>query len=210
MTVDDGRLTELAADYAVLALPASTLKDVRFTPALPDDQLRAIRTLEYGPATRAALQFETRFWRRLGRPSAYGSDQPTGAVWDGNEQQSRRPGILILLAGGGASRELRALVTRGGWNAVVRKLSWLGRPSNLLCAESYTWERDPWAKGGYAVFDRTFDPALRSWLARPAGRILFAGEHTSSKWQGYMNGALESGRRAAIEVAMLAGLGPAS
>ena len=208
MTVDDGSLTELAADYAVLALPASTLKDVRFTPALPDDQHRAIRTLQYGPATRAALQFETRFWRRLGRPSAYGSDQPTGAVWDGNEQQSRRPGILILLAGGGASGELRALLTRGGWNAVVRKLSWLGRPSKLLCAEACSWERDPWAKGGYAVFDPAFDPALRSWLARPAGRILFAGEHTSSKWQGYMNGALESGRRAAIEVAMLAGLGP--
>jgi monoamine oxidase len=47
---------------------------------------------------------------------------------------------------------------------------------------------------------------LRSWLSRPAGRIVFAGEHTSDRWQGYMNGAIESGRRAAIEVAMMAGL----
>jgi monoamine oxidase len=32
---------------------------------------------------------------------------------------------------------------------------------------------------------------------------LFAGEHTSIKWQGYMNGAVESGRRAAFEIAAI-------
>jgi monoamine oxidase len=72
--------------------------------------------------------------------------------------------------------------------------------------QAYTWEHDRWAKGGYAVFDPRFDPALRPWLARPSGRIVFAGEHTSGRWQGYMNGAVESGRRAAIEVALAARL----
>jgi len=33
-----------------------------------------------------------------------------------------------------------------------------------------------------------------------AGRLFFAGEHTSEDWQGYMNGAVESGIRAAHEV----------
>ena len=56
------------------------------------------------------------------------------------------------------------------------------------------------------MFTPRFDPALREQLARPAGRILFAGEHTSREWQGFMNGAIESGRRAALEVVMLAGL----
>jgi monoamine oxidase len=56
------------------------------------------------------------------------------------------------------------------------------------------------------VFDPGFDPTLRSWLSRPAGPIVFAGEHTSDRGQGYMNGAVESGKRAAIEVAMRAGL----
>ena len=62
-------------------------------------------------------------------------------------------------------------------------------------------EQDPHARGGYAYFDPGFDPSLRAWLARPFGRLFFAGEHTSIKWQGYMNGAIESGRRAAAEVA---------
>ena len=61
-------------------------------------------------------------------------------------------------------------------------------------------------QGGYAVFDTRFDPALRPWLARPAGRIAFAGEHTSTRWQGYMNGAVESGKRAALEIALMARL----
>ena len=49
-------------------------------------------------------------------------------------------------------------------------------------------------------------PSLRSWLGRPSERVAFAGEHTSVRWQGYMSGAIESGRSAAVEVAVLAGL----
>jgi monoamine oxidase len=175
-------------------------------PSLPGDQWRAISTLRYGPATRVLLQFDRRFWKRLGRPTAYGTDQPTGAVWDGNEQQSGKPGILSLLAGGNAAREVRALIRTQGWSGLVRRLSWLGHPSRVLFATTVAWDRDPWVGGGYAVFDPHFDPVLRPWLSRPAGRIVFAGEHTSDRWQGYMNGAVESGKRAAIEVAMMAGL----
>jgi monoamine oxidase len=89
---------------------------------------------------------------------------------------------------------------------LVRRLKWLGRPTKLLAQRFFSWERDKWARGGYAVFDSRFDPALRAWLARPAGRIVFAGEHTSQRWPGYMNGAVESGRRAAIEIGVMEGL----
>ena len=69
------------------------------------------------------------------------------------------------------------------------------------------WEADAFARGGYAFFGPAFDPGLREWLARPAGRLFFAGEHTSIRWQGYMNGAVESGRRAALEVRATAAIG---
>jgi monoamine oxidase len=197
---------QFTADYVVVALPASTLRSVQFDPALPSHQWQAISTLRYGGATRVLLQFESRFWKHLGRPIAYGTDQPTGAVWDANEQQDARPGILSLLAGGRASTEVRTIIDRQGWRALVRHLTWLGTPSRLLRALTVDWDRDRWSKGGYAVFDTRFDPSLRPWLARPAGRIVFAGEHTSTRWQGYMNGAIESGKRAALEVALMAGL----
>jgi monoamine oxidase len=211
ITVEErGTRHEIAADYCVAAMPASTLRDVTFEPALPEDQHRAIASLRYGPATRMLLQFARRFWRRSGRPSAFGSDLPTGAVWDGNEEQAATPGILTLLAGGTASRALREIVEAEGHAGVVRRLTWLGPLAPLLTTRIISWEDEPWARGGYAVFDPRFDPRLRSWLARPAGRILFAGEHTSQRWQGYMNGAIESGKRAAAEIRALRSITSAS
>lgn len=206
VAIDDGRIQQLTADHVVIAIPATMASRILFRPALPDEQWHAITRLRYGPATRVLLQFDRRFWKRLGRPTAYGTDQPTGAVWDGNEQQRGRAGILSLLAGGNAAREVRGIVREHGWVGLVRRLSWLGRPARLLHATTVAWDRDPWVRGGYAVFDAGFDPTLRPWLARPAGRIVFAGEHTSDRWQGYMNGAVETGKRAAIEVAVSAGL----
>jgi monoamine oxidase len=199
-----GARSELRADYCVSALPASTLRDVEIDPGLPEPQQRAIGSLRYGHATRVLLQFTRRFWNRRGRPRAFGTDLPIGAVWDGNEQQRGSAGILTLLAGGSASQQTQDILTSEGAQGFVRRLEWVGTPTSLLASRCITWESDPWARGGYAFFDPGFDPQLRSWLPRPAGRILFAGEHTSDRWQGYMNGAVESGRRVAAEIRALA------
>jgi len=200
----DGRLDHLHADYLVCALPASTLRDIRIDPPLPSEQREAIDRLKYGSATKTLLQFERAVWRRIGKQRAYGTDLPIGAVWDGNEEQPGPAGILTLLAGGTASAATRALLARHGVDGLVRELEWLGTARTpLLAHRVVTWEDDEWARGGYAYFDAGYDPALRHWLARPCGRILFAGEHTSMRWQGYMNGAVESGLRAATEVRAL-------
>jgi monoamine oxidase len=197
-----GRTAELAADWAVLALPASTLCDVAFVPALPERQAAAFRRLRYGPATKASLQFDRPFWREHGRPSAVGSDQPHGAVWDANEEQAGPHGILTLLAGGSASDALaRRLATRGA-DAVRDDLRWLGAgEARVVGVHVARWEDEAWSRGAYAAFDPGFAPELRAWLGRRCGRVLFAGEHTSGRWQGYMNGAIESGLQAARELA---------
>ena len=205
VTVEDasGTRNELSGQFVVCALPASTARDVTFEPALPESQHDAMTRLRYGCATRLLLQFERRFWLKIGRPRAYGTDLPTGAVWDGNEHQRGPRGILVLLAGGRASAALQRMLEQGGERAVIQELRWMGDPSPLVASRKIVWENDPWAKGGYAYFDPGFDPLWREWLARPAGRIVFAGEHTSIQYQGYMNGAIESGLRAAAEVAAL-------
>jgi monoamine oxidase len=191
-----------ACDYMVLALPATTLRRVPMTPALPAQQHDAIAQLKYGHAMKTLLQFSRRFWRVPGRPRAFGSALPFGAVWDGSEEQRGRAGILSVLAGGGASDESQAMLAHDGAQSFVDALDWLGsQRASLVAARHVVWEHDPMARGGYAYFDPAFDPSLRAWLARPCGRLFFAGEHTSVKWQGYMNGAVESGRRAAAEIA---------
>ena len=202
-------LDQITCDYLVLALPATLLRRVPITPALPARQHEAIARLKYGRATKTLLQFSQRFWRVPGRPRAFGSPFPFGALWEGNEEQNGRAGILALLAGGNASDLTQALVAKDGMHALALSLEWLGsKRAELIGSRQVVWEADAWARGGYAYFDPFFDPELRPWLARPCGRLFFAGEHTSTQWQGYMNGAIESGRRAAAEVDATHALGP--
>jgi monoamine oxidase len=188
-------------DYVVFAIPATLLRRVPITPALPAQQHDAIASLRYGRGTKTLLQFSERFWRSPGRPRAFGSPLPFGAGWEGNEEQRGRAGILALLAGGSASDATHAIVEHEGIQGLVRALDWLGSSkAELVGWQQVRWESDPWSRGGYAVFDPSFAPGLRGWLAQPCGRLFFAGEHTSLRWQGYMNGAVESGHRAAAEV----------
>jgi monoamine oxidase len=200
-----GDQAELRADYVILAVPGTTLRTIDISPDLPLEQAKVFARLKYGRVTKSLLQFDRRFWKRKSRAAAYGTDAPTGAIWDANEEQRGRSGILTLMAGGQASEDTQKIVSQEGIDGLLRALDWL-KPegATLLRNHHVTWEDDSWAQGGYAYFDPAFDPAWRPWLARPHGHILFAGEHTSIKWQGYMNGAVESGLRAAAEVWALA------
>jgi monoamine oxidase len=205
VALKDGRSqSQVSCDYVLLALPATILRRLPITPSLPPRQHEAFAALKYGRATKSLLQFDRRFWRAAGRARAFGSALSFGAMWEGNEEQRGRAGILSLLAGGGASDATQDAVARDGAAGMVRMLEWLGASTaELVASRQIVWEHDPHARGGYAFFDPGFDPDLRQWLARPAGRVFFAGEHTSIRWQGYMNGAVESGRRAAAEIAAI-------
>ena len=195
-----GGVDRIAADYCIVAIPPPLVGELGITPSLPPPQAEAIRTLEMGAATKLLLQFSAPFWRRRALASLYGSNQPVGAVWDGNEQQRGRAAILTCLAGGDASGQLQQALDREGPIGMAATLRWLGPPSRLVAARAIDWRAERWSRGGYAVFAPGWKPELRDWLARPHGRVLFAGEHTSVRWQGYMNGAIESGQRAAAEV----------
>ena len=107
-------LAELAADYLICAMPATTARDVIFEPGLPDLQRDAIHSLRYGAVTKTALQLDRVTWRKRGKPRAFGTNLPLGAVWDGNEEQHGKHGILTLMAGGRASLETREMLKAGG------------------------------------------------------------------------------------------------
>src|SRR5438105_663228 len=80
VTVKNSRSTaQIACDYLVLALPATIVRRIPISPALPAQQHDAIARLKYGRGTKTLLQFSRRFWRIPGRPRAFGSPLPFGA-----------------------------------------------------------------------------------------------------------------------------------
>jgi monoamine oxidase len=197
----NGRIDEARFDFVICAMPATTMRDVVFDPPLPEPQGRAISIVKYGAATKTALQFNRAPWRTPGKPRAFGTSLPIGAVWDGSEDHKGK--ILTLLAGGGASTATQDMLAAEGPSRIIRELSWLKLKNTKLAAwASMSWEHERWSRGGYAFYDPQFPPSLRYALARPFERIFFAGEHTSLRWQGYMNGAVETGLRAAEEVTL--------
>jgi monoamine oxidase len=196
-----GRRTEITGDYAIVAVPAPLAAEIEYAPALPAAQRDAFVRLRYGRATKTLLQFDRHAWRRSARPRACATDHDIGAVWDSSEDQRGPRGILTLLAGGSASDATKALLAAEGTEGIARQLGFFGiGRARLIASHSISWEDDPWARGAYAFFDSSFPPSARRLLALPWKRVFFAGEHTSTTWQGYMNGAVESGLRAAEEV----------
>jgi monoamine oxidase len=187
----------IKADYLVLATPVTVTRTLDISPAPPASLRRAWQALLPGPATKAHVRFDKGWWRKDGRPRAWGSNLASGALW---EHSGTGPACLTMLAGGRASAELRGLLEEGGPQRVIRRLSWLGEPEDARDFRSISWELDPFARGGYAAFGTDFRPEWRSELSRSLGRITFAGDHTSRNWQGYMNGAVESGHRAARDI----------
>ena len=196
-----GRRIEVAGDYAIVTAPALLVTEIEFVPGLPQAQRDALAGLRYGRATKTLLQFDRHSWRRIGHPRACATDLDLGAIWDASEDQRGSGGILALLAGGSASTATQSLLAMGGAQRLAGRLRFfgLGR-ARLIAARSVTWEDDPWARGAYAFFASSFPPSARRLLAVPWRRVFFGGEHTSITWQGYMNGAVESGLRAAAEV----------
>ena len=184
----------------MLTTPAAIARTLEFTPAVSPTLRRAWQALGSGPATKAHVRFDHAWWRKPGRPRAWGTNLDMGAIW---ETSASGPAGLTLLAGGRASRALRDLLEEGGPQRVIRRLAWLGEIEDARDFRSISWELDPYARGGYAVFGTDFKPEWRAELARSFGRIAFAGDHTSREWQGYMNGAVESGQRAARDIEMM-------
>ena len=192
----------MTADYLVLAMPASLLRRVPILPALPTPQHQAIASLGIRPrdedaaAVRSPLlasarqaarvRFAAAVRRAVGSQRRAGGEarHPVAPGWRRREQATQA--------------DDRRRTASSDSPAACR--GWAMQPAAPVASRQIVWESDPFARGGYAFFGPSFDPALREWLARPAGRLFFAGEHTSLKWQGYMNGAVESGRRAALEV----------
>jgi monoamine oxidase len=120
------QLTQIQADYLLITMPATLVRRLPITPALPAQQHDALSRLTYGRVTKTQLQFSRRFWRATGRPLAIGSALPVGAVWDGNEEQRGKHGILTLMAGGSSSSDTQTIVEHEGIGGLVQRLDWLG------------------------------------------------------------------------------------
>jgi monoamine oxidase len=201
--VEHARPKTIRASRVIFAIPFSTLRQIEIRPAFSAQKARAIAELPYFPATRFLLQSRTSFWQSLQLSGSARTDQPA-EIWDCTYDLAGTRGILGATVGGElgnrVGRMTKARAVRFGTGLVAQTFPTLR--ASFEKGVVYRWGRDPWSRGAFAVFHPGQMTAMMPDIARPEGRVHFAGEHTSS-WMGWMQGALESGERAAREVLTL-------
>jgi monoamine oxidase len=195
-----GRVERLAASHVVLAIPLSTLRQIEFQPRLSAAKEKAIGAVAYYPGVRILLQARDRFWNRAG---LNGSARTARAeVWDCTyDRQGPARGILGATAGGAVGHKFmdmnEAQSLAFGVDLVAEAFP--GIRSAFEKGVVHQWALDRWSRGAFVAFAPGQMTALTPEIARPEDRLHFAGEHTSS-WMGWMEGALDSGERAAREI----------
>jgi monoamine oxidase len=190
----------LDADRAICALPCPAIgaifADARLSPA----KQTAIREQSYSRTVKVFLQSRTRFWL---------ADRFSGNATTDLAIERLTPDPGDNPAGRGA---LTAYPI-GPYAATLEQMSETARVAAAyeqarqifpdLAAQyeggiSQAWGADPWQRGAFALHTPGQIGYLAI-LARPEGRIHFAGEHTSA-WTGWMQGALDSARRVVREI----------
>jgi len=185
---------EIEADAAVIAIPTAPLAGIDFDPPLEGATAEALRAVTYGQNSKLFLRL-----RSPAPPSAIMS--VAGHFWTYTQLGADgEPAPFVV----GYTGTLPAIEALGGsedpdrWVAALLAL----REDLDLEADGAllsSWDDDPWVGGSYSA--RTVSSPLRDDdLARPIGRLFFAGEHTAGEWHGLMEGALRSGLRAAEQV----------
>lgn len=199
-----GQERTLEADRLVCAVPVPALRRIVVEPGLSAAKRQAVERLEYLPVTRVFVQTRRRYWAERGYTGLSGTDLPIQLVAEHPflraEDQTR--GILECHIKGPEAERVGAMEPDAQVAFAVENLEKLhpGIRDQVEGGVAVSWHEDPWAGGGYAWWK---PGQLTQWLpglARPEGRIHFAGEHTSVLAR-TLEGALESGNRAAREIA---------
>jgi len=196
----DSHLT-IQSDFAILAIPLTTARLIEFDPALPSAHERMLNEISYGAVTKVLIQYRKRFWNEIGWNGRMGSDLPIVYVWHATSHIDGEDGILTAYTGGGPGAKLSALSDEERTRVAVGEIEKLFPGSSDLIehTETVAWLNEPFTRGSYMALAQ--GDVLKHWktLFEPAGRLFFAGEHATAI-QGFMEGALESGQRAAATI----------
>ena len=195
----------VAADRVILALPFSILRSsVDISQAgFSERKLTAIRELGMGTNSKLHVQFKTRHWNGLGCNGETYSDTGYQSTWEVTRAQSGKAGILVDYTGGTIGASFGSGTPSSRAREFLRQLEpvlpgitnqWNGR------ATIDFWPADPWTKGSYSYWKVGQYTKFAGAEGEREGNCHFAGEHTSVDFQGYLNGAVETGERAADEI----------
>jgi monoamine oxidase len=200
-----GSSKQVTADHVVLALPFSIMRSsVDWSQAgFGSYKARAIREQGMGTNSKLHVQFSDRHWVGLGNNGNTYADTGYQNTWEVTRAQPGKSGILVDYTGGtvGASFGSGTPTSRAQQflKQIEPVLPGITPKFNGRATVDY-WTGYPWTKGSYSYWKVGQYQAFSGAERERSGNCHFAGEHTSIDFQGYLNGAVQSGEMAADEI----------
>jgi monoamine oxidase len=198
-----GSFTKIA-DHVVLTMPFSVLRGLDVSKAgFNQVKTWAINELGMGTNSKLHLQFDSRFWRDAGLNGETYSDRGYQNTWEVTRAQPGTRGLLVNYTGGTPG------VNAGKGTPEQAAATFLKQVEPVLPGATAQWNgkvvRDywtgnQWSKGSYSYWKVGQYTRFSGAEKEQSGNCHFAGEHTSQDFQGYLQGAVETGQRAANEI----------
>ncbi len=205
LTFKEGPRTKtVGADHVVLALPFSRLRLVDTSQAQFNDlKTTAIQKLAMGTNSKLNVQFSKRHWYKVGNNGNTVSDTGYQNTWEVSRGQAGASGILVDYTGGtiGASFGSGTPASRASQflSQLEPVLPGITQQWNGKATVDY-WQGYPWTLGSYSYWKVGQYTEFSGAEKERSFNCHFAGEHCSQDFQGYLNGAVQTGEDAAAEI----------
>ena len=185
-----------AADACICTVPTQSLLKIKFNPPLPSAQSEAAEELIYARICKNSILFENRFWKDENFSMV--SDATSHYYFHSTQNQTGEQGILTSYAVGEKADVLASQNDARRMKIITNDLTDFNENAPKLAEgiASYAWQRDKYTGGAYALYRPGQWFGVRPILQKPHLKVLFAGEHLAD-WQGFMEGAIETGETAA-------------
>ena len=196
------------AAHVVVAVPPARWREITFAPALPAAHAQLPDAMPMGSVVKMQMVFDRPFWRAAGWSGLVTDDSGPFAFMVDNSQPGTGEGVLATFLSARAAVEFGDASL--GVDAQLRRRELLlshvvhvfgpdvPDPTGYVDRD---WGAVPWIGGGYSGVMRPGGWAsCGSALREPVGRIHWASSESATMWTGYVEGAIESGRRAAGEI----------
>ena len=189
------------SDYAILAVPLTVARLIDFNSSLPTVHQNMIQEVSYGAVTKVMIEYRQRFWHEMGWNGRMSTDDQIGYTWEATNHLEGEHGVITAYTGANPAMELSKLSDTERINAAIGVIEKVfpGSSELVVNAATVSWVNEPFSRCSYMALAPNEVTAYWKTLSTPAGRLYFAGEH-ATPIQGFMEGAVESGQRAAKEI----------
>jgi monoamine oxidase len=206
VTVHSDKVT-VKAKQAIVAIPPALAARIDYEPILDFQRDQLMQRYGQGTLTKVAAVYDRPFWRDAGLTgTAVDTGFPVSATFDDSPpfaSSSRGPGVIFGFVGGDNARRYSGMSPADRQAAVLAQYANYFGPQaqNAIGFFETAWSGEQWTRGCPVGIPSTGTLlAYGPWIRQPSGRIHWAGTETSQYWNGYMDGAVRSGERAADEV----------